>query len=169
MGGKPEALGIIQQAAMATVVSVEVSLSLPGHHQSRHDGEQATVGEEGAWSLSSAASSQHRQASYNSILCLFALLFRSSFEAVASVTNIILCNSSTEASITLWLHVLLNDWQPARQQARELSRRLKVASLFFSGAHNQRETIFSLTANETRARLTKTSYCQQLAVLHTRI
>ena len=51
--------------------------------------------------LSSAASSQHRQASYNSILCLFALLFRSSFEAVASVTNIILCNSSLEASITL--------------------------------------------------------------------
>ena len=71
----------------------------PGHQDSRHDG--GTVGGVGGvmGSLLAPSSPQHQP--YNSILCLFALLFKSSFEAVASVTNIILCNSSLEASITL--------------------------------------------------------------------
>ena len=95
---------------MATVVPVETRGTsprylgyllqwYPWHHESGHDGGTGhRVGGVGGvkGSLVAPSSPRHQQTSYNSILCLFALLFRSSFEAVASVTNII-CNSSTEA------------------------------------------------------------------------
>lgn len=71
---------------------------------------QATVGGVGGVKGSRVAPSspQHQQTSYNSILCLFALLFRSSFEAVASLTNIIFV-TPPRRRITLSLHVMQND------------------------------------------------------------
>ena len=86
----------------------------PGHQDSRHDG--GTVGGVGGVKgfLVAPSSPRHQQTSYNSILCLFALLFRSSFEAVASVTNIIFV-TPPRRSITLSLHVMQNDWSSVRQ------------------------------------------------------
>ena len=104
--GQPEALGIIQQAAMATVAPVEtkgtsprylevpagsvVSMGQSPRRWNRLDKRVGGVGGVKAF-LVAPASPRHQQSFHTtaSFVCDSSSLLRSSFEAVASVTNII--------------------------------------------------------------------------------
>jgi len=118
-GGQPEALGIIQQAAVATVVPVETKGTsprycryllqwYPWHHERGHDGGTGHSGRSGGREgfsrrthLSSTPTNFIQQHP-------FALLFRSSFEAAVG-SNIIFVTPPRRPRITLSLHVMQND------------------------------------------------------------